>query len=201
MNARPYGGVSLEDRRAKRREQLMDAGLRVLGTEGAVHATVQEVARTAGLNTRYFYENFSTLDELMVAVFDRAIEGAIEAAQAAIGEVAGPEDQIREVIRAVIVASTEDPYVARILFVEALGSEALVRRRMRATFQFADLINALAGAPKRSVLGEFVAGGMVETIVSWQQGQLEAEQAAVVRSCADLAVAVVRAWPESDVPR
>lgn len=172
----------------------MDAGLRVLGTEGAVRATVQEVASTAGLNTRYFYENFASLDELMVAVFDRGIEAAVEATQIAIGEASHPEDQIRGAIGAVIVTSTNDPYVARILFVEALGSEVLVRRRMRATFQFADLINELAGAPKRSVLGEFVAGGMVETIVSWQQGQLQAQQSAVVAKCADLAVAVVKAW-------
>src|SRR5687767_9668516 len=50
---RPYKGVSADERRALRREQLMEAGLDVLGSEGIAGLTMTEVCARAGLTERY----------------------------------------------------------------------------------------------------------------------------------------------------
>lgn len=43
----------------------------MLGTDGWQATTVRGICERARLNPRYFYESFSGLDELLVAVFDR----------------------------------------------------------------------------------------------------------------------------------
>src|SRR5512139_3717483 len=54
-SARHYGGVSAQERKAARRERLLDAGLQLFGTPGGDRVTVSAVCAEAGLTERYFY--------------------------------------------------------------------------------------------------------------------------------------------------
>ena len=134
---RPYRGVSAEDRRADRRDRLLDAGLDVLGSEGVAGTTMKAVCARAGLTERYFYESFKDLDELLLAVMDAcmwAIDDAVEAASAA-----APNDLLersRAATRALIETLTEDPRRARV-YVEAVGSDALRERQARGVRAYA----------------------------------------------------------------
>lgn len=67
---RPYRGVPADQRRARRRAALMEAGLELLGTRGWAATTVRQVCAEAGLNDRYFYENFPDRDALLLAIID-----------------------------------------------------------------------------------------------------------------------------------
>src|SRR6201995_4988654 len=82
-SARPYGGVDAADRLATRRARLLEAGLDLLGGDGAAELTVRGVCRRAGVAARYFYESFTDKDELIGAVFDSVIAELAFTTQAA----------------------------------------------------------------------------------------------------------------------
>jgi AcrR family transcriptional regulator len=55
VSGRSYGGESANDRLARRRRQLLDAGLELFGTTGYRATTVRQLCREARVSDRYFY--------------------------------------------------------------------------------------------------------------------------------------------------
>jgi len=58
-------------RRAETRARLLDAAAEVFADRGFGAASVEQVCEAAGYTRGAFYSNFSTLDELLLALFDR----------------------------------------------------------------------------------------------------------------------------------
>ena len=81
---------TLEDRAAARRAALIEAGVELLGTEGAAGVTVRAVCRGARLTERYFYEAFPDggRDALLRAVHAQVAGEAREAIVAAVARAA-----------------------------------------------------------------------------------------------------------------
>lgn len=71
---RPVLGVSASERRSDRRRRLVEAAYELTGTHGAASLGVGNVCAAAGLTKRYFYESFTSIDELGEAVVTHAIE-------------------------------------------------------------------------------------------------------------------------------
>jgi len=196
-----YGGIPADQRRAERRERLLEAGLEMLGTEGWQATTVRGICGRARLNPRYFYESFSGLDELLVAVFDRVSEEALAAVLAAIEENPDdPEATARATIGAFVALLTDDSRKGRVAVVEAMGSEALMRRRLDTLQRAAEIVAAygrgLEGA--RSVdeetlqlTAQMLVGGLVEALIAWFEGRLEVSRERLVEHCAALFVTAV----------
>lgn len=191
-----YGGVPAEERRAERRARLLDAGLQTLGTEGWQATTVRGICKEAGLNTRYFYESFSGLDELLIAVFDRIVADAVAAVLAALDEVpqTAPE-QARAIVSTFVASTTDDPRKARVAFIEAMGSEALMRRRLDSLQDFANLTSAFAlrfhapdGLDERAaaINAQVLSGGLIEAIVARLEGRLDVTRGQLIDHCTAL---------------
>lgn len=190
-----YGGVSAEDRAAARRARLLDTGLQLLGTSGWASLSVRGVCAEAKLSSRFFYESFEDLDALAVAVFDHAVGRSTAAMVAAVAAAAdaGPEDQARAAIGTFVDLLEEDPRLARVLFAEALGSEALSRRRLAAMQDVARLIAGYARAtydvpvsaePLLAVSATMLAGGITELMIAWLGGELDGvDRDAIVDDC------------------
>ncbi len=51
---RLYRGISPSERRAQRRERLLEAGLQLFGTDGYADSSIRAVCTQASLNSRYF---------------------------------------------------------------------------------------------------------------------------------------------------
>ena len=197
--ARVYGGVSAEDRRAKRREQLLDAGLELLGTEGWPGTTMTAVCAKAGLTERYFYESFADREALLIAVFDRI---AAEAAGAVLAAVEASPREARARTHAAIGAfvglMTDDPRKGRVAFAEAMGSAALMARRFEAIRTFATLLGDQArefyglpagGNDMLDLTSFLLVGGLAEALVAWLGGELETSREQLIEDCTDLFVA------------
>ncbi|WP_156506429.1 TetR/AcrR family transcriptional regulator, partial [Oleiphilus sp. HI0117] len=67
---RTYGGVSLAERKKLRKQQFLDAGLRLFGCCGFRNSTVRSLCKEAKLTDRYFYESYSGLENLLLAVYE-----------------------------------------------------------------------------------------------------------------------------------
>ena len=195
--------MAAEERRAERRERLLEAGLDVLGTRGYEATTVRALCERAELNPRYFYESFDDLDALLVAVFDRIAAESIECVVSAVATA--PDDALgraRAVIRAFVELMTDDPRKGRVAFVEAMGNEVLMRRRLDTLQAFAGLVadeaRAFYGAkaldPATTALtAQMLVGGLTETLIAWLGGSLEVERDQLVEHAARLFVASARA--------
>ncbi|MGH2922476.1 MAG: TetR/AcrR family transcriptional regulator, partial [Solirubrobacterales bacterium] len=150
------------------------------------------------LTERYFYESFRSRDELAVAVFDRIAERAMRDAVGA--AAAAPHDaraKARAAIGSIVALITEDPRKGRVLFIEAMGSEALIDRRLTTLGAVAELI----GEQARDFYGDrpssgdvelsahALAGAVFELLLAWIRGELEVPPERLVAHCTELFVA------------
>ncbi|WP_373187835.1 TetR/AcrR family transcriptional regulator, partial [Halopseudomonas sp.] len=119
---RRYRGSAVEERRALRRQQLIDAAVQVYGQNGYRHSGVKQICDAAGLTQRYFYESFAHSDDLLIAAYEQAARWMREDNMAAAQE-AGPDPVARS--RAMLLAYfqrlKENPTIARLLLIEIRG--------------------------------------------------------------------------------
>jgi AcrR family transcriptional regulator len=188
---RRYRGITAAERRASRRERLMEAGLEVFGTEGYAGSSIRAVSAAASLNSRYFYESFSSREELLYEVYMRILGEIIAQATEAIGAThGGVEAEARAGLRAGWTVLTEDPRKARIVAIEVVGvSERLeqARRQMRHAMADMTVNNALAyvGDDVRlrmdpRLTARSLMGGVVDVLVDWIHGEVDASVDEVV---------------------
>ena len=139
---RRYGGKTTDERRAERRERLLDAGLELFGTIGYAATTIEMLCGATRLNPRYFYEEFQTREALLQAVYDRHVESVLEVVRAAV-EQAPPEPRARleAGLRAFVAGTLADERAARINYFEMVGvGPALEARRREVLRTYADLM-------------------------------------------------------------
>jgi AcrR family transcriptional regulator len=210
---RAYRGRSGEDRRSERRERMLEAGLRLFGTRGFLHTKVRDVCAEARLTERYLYESFRSLEELMVAVFDRVAGEVVERVAAAVAAAPrNPRDVERAAMAAAIEHVTGDPRRARIMFLEARGSiPELERRRVRVVREYArlvettqrDLLGDAAPTPTDARMTSIaIMAAVGELIMAWHTGDLEISRERLIDHASELmhAVALVSSEPRDAAP-
>lgn len=171
---------------------LLDAAFELLGTEGWSGTTVRAVCRHARLNPRYFYESFRDLDALLVAVYDRlTLELRVEI-EKAVATASTVEDVVRATVATTVRFIDSDRRRGRILYVEALGNEALNRHRIAASFAVADLIAAGSRDVSRQLAAAFVVGGFSEVLRAWLDGRIKVSRTRLIHQTTDLFLAIGR---------
>jgi AcrR family transcriptional regulator len=194
---RPYAGISQAERQARRREQLLQAGLEVFGTSGYAASSVREVCEVAELNRRYFYESFRTREDLLRAVYEEIVAESQAAVVAAIGTTDGVEEAIRAGLTAWWQAVTSDVRKARIITLEIVGvSEAIETRRREVRHQFADFVAAqavqLAAIDRRrlqidpTIIARALVAAIVDLVVDLTRGDTDTSMEAMIETCIQL---------------
>jgi AcrR family transcriptional regulator len=209
---RIYRGMSAADRRAQRRERLLDAGLELFGTKGYQATSIRDVSVQAALNSRYFYESFATKEELLERVYRRVIR---DLATAVIEATARESGNLEAQARAGIAASwrvfTEDRRKARVVALEVVGvSERLERLRRDNRHAFADILvrNALSYTGDVELrldpmlAARALMGASMDLLVDWINDDLDASVDEIVEHLTRLftavALAAVRRRPRPD---
>lgn len=195
--SRSYGGVPIEQRKARRRAALLDAAQEIIGTSGFAKLTVSGLCTQARLSERYYYESFGDLDAVFSELFDRIVD---EIGQAVVTAFVTTPTDIRAKTRAAIAAAidliADDPRKARIATVEAQLNPALLMRRAEVMRSFAGIMMAVcAGEVGAEVVekagdqAEFAAtqllGGLWETTNSWLAGTLPVTRAVLIDRSTD----------------
>jgi AcrR family transcriptional regulator len=139
---RRYGGKTAAERREQRREQLLDAGLELFGTHGYANVTIEALCAGAGLNPRYFYEQFENRETLLGAVYDRHVQAVLRTVQSAVaGAPDDPPARLARGLTAFVTATLADERAARINYAEMIGvSPALEAQRRAVLRAYAELI-------------------------------------------------------------
>jgi AcrR family transcriptional regulator len=191
-----YAGVGASERVAARRRRLLDAALELLGAEGWRATTVRAICAKARLTPRYFYESFTDRDELLLALFDELVaEAAAHVLQAVDGAEHEARAKARAAIGAFIELVTDDPRKARVLFIEAVGSERLALRRVETVRMFARLVGeqgrefyGIDGGTLADTTALMLVGGLAETLLSWLGGALRVTREQLIEDCTELFV-------------
>ena len=192
--------MSAADRRAERRTLLLDAAFELLGTEGWPGTTVRAVCQAARLNPRYFYESFDDLDALVVAVYDRLL-GELGAEVMAAVQEAGDDTraQTRAAVDRIVRFVDEDRRRARVLYVEALGNEALNRRRVETGHTLVAAVEQYTverhGPPRPGeqigrIGAAILVGGTSELVVAWLDGRIDVDRHQLVDDATALFLAI-----------
>ena len=194
---RPYAGASRETRESARRERIIAAGTELFGTRGYRAATVGAVCETAGLNKRYFYESFATLEDLLCEVYEYVVAD-LRAAVLAGGGTGAPEALAGggdgapgvlaedgrtgpEVLRGFIAAFLDwaqvNPVEAKVHLFEVLGVSARVDELYRSYArsigeELVDRLAAVSSGPaltagNRRILGDVLVGAGIQIVVDW----------------------------------
>lgn len=174
---RVYGGLSPEERVARRREQFLDAAVEVFATKGWASSTVADICRAAKLSPRFFYDEFPSREVLFLATTDRI---ASQVEQVIRGALATGDGDVRAQARHVLTALAEyfiaDPRTVRVALMESLATPEFREQRRLLQASFVELAARLmrplrttnADVAKRSDLlsAGLLVGGVVEVLIA-----------------------------------
>jgi AcrR family transcriptional regulator len=201
--SRAYRGIPADERRAQRRQALIETALDCMHTDGIAGVSVRSVCARARLTARYFYESFDDLDQLLLASVDSVIDEVADRALAALA-AAPPEvgKQVRAAIDAGYGVVATDPRKASALLVAASGHGPLRARRHKLVTDYADLI--IDGLPMLNGLGLpgrrtaramalFLMGGAADVIEAVLAGRLRMSRKELVDQLTAMWLAVLNA--------
>lgn len=179
---RKYRGVSADVRREQRRAALLEAALDLMGSADT-DISVRGVCASARLTQRYFYESFTNLDELELALLNQiaeeiALEGAAALADRAPADLDGA---CRAAYEGAYSVLEKDPRKARALVRVASGTSGLTEARRRIVLAYAEQMAAFFGseygdavdAPRGRVALLYAVGGALEATHAVLTGDVE----------------------------
>jgi AcrR family transcriptional regulator len=135
------------------RTRLLAAAVEVVEEVGYARMTVARVIERARVSRKTFYDSFSDREECFLGAFEQALDHARELVVEAYDRELGWRDGIRAALAQLLALMDEEPALAKLCVVEALGAgERVLRRR-------AEVVEELAGVIDR---GRLVAQGARE---------------------------------------
>ena len=177
-----WSGVPLEDRQARRRGDLVDAGVALLGSEGGPAVTVRAVCRQAGLTERYFYESFSDRDEFVRAVYNDVCTAAMSTLRSATTP--------REGVERFVALMVDDPVRGRVLLLAPAVEPVLTRSGAEWMPNFIDLLQRTLTAITDPVVAHMAAttliGGLSALFTAYLEGRLAATREQFIDYCVDI---------------
>lgn len=198
--ARTYGGASAEQRRQRRRAALLDATLEVVAVKGVKGLGVKAICTAAGLNDRYFYEQFADCGEALTALSDHLI---LEVGAAFNRAIVLTEPEAAARIRACVVTAvdflTADPRHGRFL-IESQSSEQLRAKRQELVTALAEVMmtgrpllgDAAPSEEDSRLMALTIISGCLELSAMWLRGDLDTGREKLVDFMTALALSSTR---------
>jgi AcrR family transcriptional regulator len=177
-----WTGVSLADRQALRRDELIAVGVQLLGEESGPAMTVRAVCRRARLTERYFYESFSDRDEFVRAVYDDVCTRAMSTLMSATTP--------REAVERFVALMVDDPVRGRVLLLAPEVEPVLVRSGAEWMPSFIDLLQhklTRIGDPVRQhMIATSLIGGLTALFTAYLGGRLAVTREQFIDFCVDM---------------
>jgi AcrR family transcriptional regulator len=202
---RVYAGRTAADRRAERRQRLLDAGLELFGTDGYAASSIEKLCAAAAVSTRNFYEEFTGREALLLALHDDVLERAVTSVAAAFAQPgdSGVAVRVEEAVRGYLTTTAADPRWARLSYIEVVGvSDTVEQHRLAWRERWVELL--VAEAERAVVRGEAarrdfhlgavaLIGAVNELVYHWSLGGHRIPMDDVLAEVVRLATAVVTA--------
>ncbi|MGN6253770.1 MAG: TetR/AcrR family transcriptional regulator [Solirubrobacterales bacterium] len=124
-------GYSREQVAAHQRERIV-AGLAAAVAERGYNAvTIAQIAKSARVSKRAFYEHFESKEECFLAAFEIVVSHLRDLIEAAIEPIPDWPHRVVEGLRALLDFLAEDPALARLFLVDSVTAGPAVAERFR----------------------------------------------------------------------
>ncbi len=190
---RIWGGTTLTERREARRAALLEAALDLIGEAGAGAVTMRAVCRTAGLTDRYFYESFTSRDQLLDILYRQVADEFLTP----MTSFAAADDPARDrqLAQVLVDKVLEDPRKSRLFLVEPYSSTGLGQTTIAVMPAFTRLIQDhlfthIDDPERRRLAAVTMASGNAGMFSAWLNGSLRVSRDQIV----DHLVAVIIAY-------
>jgi AcrR family transcriptional regulator len=177
-----WSGVPLEDRQTRRHDELIAAGVTLLGDERGPALTVRAACRAANLTERYFYASFTDRDEFVRAVYDHVCSTAM----AALTSAGTPRDAVERFVALMV----DDPVRGRVLLIAPEREPVLVKSGAEWMPTFIELLQHKLSRITDPALQAMVATGLVGALTAlftaYLNGRLVATREQFIDYCVDM---------------
>jgi AcrR family transcriptional regulator len=177
-----WSGVPLRDRQTLRRDELVAAGVGLLGGEAGPALTVRAVCREASLTERYFYESFTDRDEFVRAVYDHVCSTAMAALTSS--------DTPRDAVERFVALMVDDPVRGRVLLIAPEREPVLAKSGAEWMPSFIDLLQHKLTRITDPAVQAMVATGLVGALsalfTAYLNGRLPTTRAQFIDYCVDM---------------
>jgi AcrR family transcriptional regulator len=178
---RPFRGVSAEDRLARRRADLLEAGLDEVAAVGVANLRMRSVCDRAGLIHRYFYEHFKNREELLEALFASMMtDMRIRTAEAVTAQPLDLMARARAALTVFLDCFVEERHAR--LYAEAASTPALATLKTAAIRRYVDhavdQVEAVYGKTDKhtrdrvALAALVVCTGQAEAALAWHAGDV-----------------------------
>ncbi|BBX31972.1 hypothetical protein MMAG44476_20362 [Mycolicibacterium mageritense DSM 44476 = CIP 104973] len=182
QRSRRWSGVPLGERSALRRDELIAAGVKLLGSAEGPALTVRAVCRDAELTERYFYESFADRDEFVRAVYDDVCTKAM----AALSTAQTP----REAVERFVALMVDDPTRGRVLLLAPESEPVLTRSGAEWMPSFIDLLQhkltRIADPVRQAMVATSLIGALTALFTAYLNDRLPASREQFIDYCVDL---------------
>jgi AcrR family transcriptional regulator len=177
-----WSGVPLQDRQTLRRDELIAAGVDVLGGAGGGALTVRGVCRAAGLTERYFYESFGDRDDFVRAVYDHVCSTAMTALTSS----TTPRDAVERFVALMV----DDPVRGRVLLIAPEREPVLTKSGAEWMPSFIELIQhklpRITDSAGQAMVATGLVGALTALFTAYLNGRLEATREQFIDYCVEM---------------
>ena len=200
-STRIYGGRTVADRQAERRQRFLEAALEEFSGTGYARSSVTSLCKAAGLSRRQFYEIFDDREALLIAVYDEIQGSARDAVSAALAacESSDHHELATTAMRAYMEAIATDPRRAEVSFVQVVGvSPTMEAHRLAGRDEWMDFfVTGLSTfarrepSPRTHQLATAFVGALTAVVHGWSIEQKCTDIDEVVSVLSDILVAFI----------
>jgi AcrR family transcriptional regulator len=128
--------IAVTARGRARRERLLNVTAELAAARGFHSVGIAEIGAAAGVTGSAIYRHFRNKDEILVALFERVIDGLLEAADRAEREAATPDAALDRLVREHVEFALRDRAILAIYGQEAHNLPGEDRHRLRRKQRF-----------------------------------------------------------------
>lgn len=177
-----WSGVPLQDRQTLRRDELVAAGVDLLGGAAGPALTVRAVCRAAGLTERYFYESFTDRDEFVRAVYDHVCSTAMSALESS----TSPRDAVERFVTLMV----DHPARGRVLLIAPQREPVLAQSGSEWIPTFIELLEHKltrhTDPTAQAMAATGLVGALTALFTAYLNGRLDATRGQFIDYCVDM---------------
>lgn len=160
--------------REERREQILQAALKVFSRRGLAATKISEIAKEAGLSHGLVYHYFNSKDEIFITLVKKALEGSKLVVDLASQQKLSPLDQLHWLTKTILTGLSNDGAYFFLIIVQAFTSDAVPD-------QVKEMISSNSSSTFEGILPIILAGQQAGQIVKEDPAKLASSYFAMIQ--------------------
>ena len=158
-----YAGKTASDRQAERREKLLAAGIKLIGSHGYSATSIDAICSEAGLTKRYFYESFANSEELLIDSYREVTREYLNSImQATTPYLNDSRKLVRAGLEQAYQFVLDNPDKARLIMLEAMAVRSQIGRVYGKSYN--EFVKLLVGFTKPFLPGDGPGDAVLEVM-------------------------------------